>query len=116
MAKLYADENFDYRVVVELRRLGHDVLTAQQAGQAQQRIPDPAVLAFARAQGRAVLTFNRRHFIRLHRQSIHHCGIIVCTKDDDSIALAGRVHLALGNLVNLDDQLVRITRPPPSGP
>ncbi len=33
MAALYADENFDYPVVLELRRLGHDVLTAQEAGQ-----------------------------------------------------------------------------------
>jgi hypothetical protein len=41
MAKLYSDENFDYPVVAELRRLGHDVLTAQQG------IPDPTVLAFA---------------------------------------------------------------------
>src|SRR5438445_11226533 len=67
MAKLYTDEDFDYPVVTQLRLLSHDVLTAQQAGQAQQRVPDPAVLAFAVAQGRALLTYNRRHFIRLHR-------------------------------------------------
>lgn len=29
---LYADENFPLRVVEELRRLGHDVLTALQDG------------------------------------------------------------------------------------
>jgi len=113
MAKLYADENFDYPVVPQLRLLGHDVRTAQEAGQAQQRIPDPAVLAFAVAQGRTVLTYNRRHFIRLHRLSSSHCGIIVCTKDDDSIALAGRIHQALATLASLDGQLVRVIRPPP---
>jgi hypothetical protein len=116
MANLYADENFDYPVVVELQRLGHDVLTAQRAGQAQQGIPDPAVLAFASAQGRAVLTFNRRHFIRLHLHSSVHSGIITCTKDDDSIALAGRIHLRILSLVTLDGQLVRITRPSSSSP
>lgn len=45
IARLYADENFDEPVVEELRRLGYDVLTAQEAGQRKQ--PDPAVLAFA---------------------------------------------------------------------
>ena len=80
MARMYADENFDYPVVQELRLLGHDVLTAQEAGQAQQRVPDSGVLAFATAQGRAVLTFNRRDFIRLHGRSSAHSGIIVCTR------------------------------------
>jgi hypothetical protein len=79
LTPLYADEDFDYPVVEELRRLGYDVLTVPEAGQAGQ--PDPAVLAYAVGQGRAVLTHNRRHFIRLHRQSPFHCGIIVCTRD-----------------------------------
>lgn len=116
MANLYADENFDYPVVFELRQLGHDVLTAQEASQAQQRVPDAAVLAFATARGRAVLTFNRRDFIRLHRRGTPHSGVIVCTKDDDSIALASRIHQAFANLADLDGQLLRITRPPPGPP
>src|SRR5438874_11464206 len=33
MVKLYSDEDFSFPVVEELRRLGHDVLTAQEAGQ-----------------------------------------------------------------------------------
>jgi hypothetical protein len=112
MARLYADENFDYPVVEQLRLLGHDVLTAQEAGQAQQRIPDPAVLAFAIAQNRAVLTFNRRHFIRLHHQTRPHFGIIVCTRDDDSVALANRIHQVILNGSPLDDQLLRVNLPP----
>lgn len=116
MASLYADENFDYPVVEQLRLLGHDVLTAQQAGQAQQQIPDTAVLAFATTNGRAVLTFNRRHFIRLHFQSPSHGGIIVCTRDEDSFALAGRIHQALSSISGRHGQLLRITRPPPASP
>ena len=114
MARLYADENFDYPVVIQLRLLGHDVLTAQEAGQAQQRIPDPAVLAFATALGRAVVTYNRRHFNRLHLQSASHRGVITCTKDDDSLALAGRIHQAIAGLTSLDGRLIRIMKPPPS--
>lgn len=49
-----------------LRQLSHDIVTAQEAGQANQGIEDNAVLAYASEQGRAVLTFNRRHLIRLH--------------------------------------------------
>lgn len=65
MRRLYADEDFDYPVVEELRRIGHDVLTAQEAGQANRSIPDETVLAFAAEQGRAVISFNRRDFIQL---------------------------------------------------
>jgi hypothetical protein len=47
MALLYADENFDFPVVVTLRRLGHDVLTVQEARRAGAQ--DPEVLADATA-------------------------------------------------------------------
>jgi predicted nuclease of predicted toxin-antitoxin system len=110
MASLYADEDFDYPVVEELRQLGHDVLTVQEAGQRGQG--DRAVLAYAISQGRTVMTHNRRHFIRLHHQTPSHCGIIVCTRDQNSAALAGRIHQAIANQPNLDNQLIRIYRPP----
>jgi hypothetical protein len=111
MARLYADENFAYPVVAELRRLGHDVLTAQEAGQANQSIPDDAVLAFAAARQRAVLTFNRRHFVRLHTRGRSHAGVIVCTRDPDTGGLAARIHEAVSSCPALDAQLIRITRP-----
>lgn len=93
MARLYADEDIPYGVVEELRRMGHDVLTVQEAGQAQGQ--DPQVLAYAIAQGRAVRTHNRRHFIRLHRQTSSHRGIIICTRDSDDVALAQRIDQAI---------------------
>lgn len=80
MARLYTDEHFPFRVTQHLRTLGHDVLTAQEAGNADQSIPDEAVLTYATAQQRAVLTMNRRHFVRLHRQQPSHCGIIIALK------------------------------------
>ena len=36
MAALYADEDFSYPVIQRLRQLGHDIVTAQEAGQANQ--------------------------------------------------------------------------------
>ena len=111
MAALYADENFHYAVVAALRQLGHDVLRVQEAGQANQGIPDADVLAFAIPLGRAVRPFNYRHFIRLHHPMQPHKGIIVCTYDPDVSALAIRNHQALVNCPNLDNQLLRVNRP-----
>ncbi len=111
MARLYADEDFDLRVVIELRRLGHDVSTAQEAGQGNRRTRDAEVLAFAVSQGRAVLTFNRRHFITLHRSTGSHHGILVYTRDVDVLALASRIEQALLDFPDLRDQLLRINRP-----
>jgi predicted nuclease of predicted toxin-antitoxin system len=109
MASFYDDEDFDYPVVVELRRLAHDVLTVREAGQAGQK--DPAVLAFASNQSRAVLTYNRRHFIRLHRQTPFHSGIVICTRDPDFVALASRIHHEVISRPDLANRLIRVYRP-----
>jgi len=111
VASLYADENFPLPVVYELRTFGHDVLTAQEAGQAGHSIPDDQVLAFATAQGRAVLTLNRRHFIKLHSSSPSHGGIIVCTYDRDFAGQARRVDAEIKRVPNLSGVLIRVNRP-----
>jgi len=112
MARFYANENFRLPVVEDLMLLGHDVLTSLQAGTANLSIPDEAVLEFAKLNNRILLTFNRRHFIRLHRHNPIHPGIIVCTEDNDHQALAQRIHDAfLANDGNLENQLVRVNRP-----
>jgi predicted nuclease of predicted toxin-antitoxin system len=56
MARFYADEQFPFPVVELLRTLGHDVLTVQEAGNADRGIPDEEVLAFAISQERSILT------------------------------------------------------------
>lgn len=113
MARLYADENFPLPVVEELRRLGHDVLTIHEAGQARQAIPDETVLAFACTDHRAVLTLNRKHFIRLHLAQPEHAGIIVCTFDPDFRGQAERIHVAIEPETQLSGQLIRVNRPAP---
>lgn len=112
MARLYSNENFPLPVALELRRLGHDVLTIQEAGKAEQAVPDEEVLSFATAEGRTLLTLNRKHFIHLHRQSQEHAGIIVCTYDADFIAQAHRIHTAIAVETGLGGQLIRVNRPP----
>ena len=112
MARLFADENFPLAVVEALRGLGHEVETALDAGRANRGIRDADVLAYAHGEVRAVLTLNRRHFVRLHLEGRAHSGIVVCTRDDDFLALALRIHSALATLPNLTGQVVRISRPP----
>ncbi|MGP1375419.1 MAG: DUF5615 family PIN-like protein [Almyronema sp.] len=111
MAKLYADEGFSKKVSILLGELGHDVLTVQAAGQANQRIPDTEVLEFASRRGRAVLTVNRADFIRLHKQNSTHAGIIVCTEDLNRQRLANRIHAAILNAAALEGKLIRVNRP-----
>jgi predicted nuclease of predicted toxin-antitoxin system len=115
MAKFYADEQFPKDTTVALQSLGHDVLTVQAAGNANQRIPDEDVLAFATAQGRAVLTLNRSDFIQLHQQSCEHAGIIACTENPDFERLAVKIHEMVSTFDSLQSQLIRIYRDPQTG-
>jgi hypothetical protein len=111
LAALYADENFPHGTVVALRALGHDVLTAFEAGRANQAIADEAVLADAQRLGRAVLTLNRWEFVRLHSQHREHAGIVVCTVDVDFERQAARIDAELRGRGALRGVLVRVNRP-----
>ena len=114
MARCYSNENFPHHVVRELRELGHDVLTSLDAGQANRRIPDDEVLAFAATESRVLLTQNRRDFLRLHNfGKIPHFGIVLCTADEDFAGQAHRIHDALTRACgDLRNMLVRVNRPP----
>ncbi len=109
-ARLYSNENFPLPVVEALRLLGYDVLTTRDAGKANEGIPDDEVLEFACQQDRAVITHNRKDFIRLHQTRTDHSGIIVCTTNPDFTALAEKIHAQLEGLPNLKGQLVRVNR------
>jgi hypothetical protein len=111
MARVYANENFPMPVVEELRRIGHDVLTIQETGKAGQSISDEEVLVFASADSRAVLTLNRKHFIRLHNASQEHAGIIVCSFDPDFLEQARRIQASIASQAKLSGQLIRVNRP-----
>lgn len=112
MSQLYANENFPLPVVTALRHYGHDVLTIQETGYANQAMTDEAVLRFATIEKRIVLTFNRKHFIQLHQKNQQHAGIIACTYDSDFVALAQRIHQALTlHPEQMDGKLIRIYRP-----
>jgi len=110
MARLYSNENFPLPVVEELRELGHDVLTIQETGKANQATSDEDVLVFANEKQRILLTLNRRHFIRLHNKRQPHAGVLACTFDPDFSALAKRIDDAIREEGNFSQKVVRINR------
>jgi predicted nuclease of predicted toxin-antitoxin system len=111
MARLYADEQFPRVVSQLLRNMGNDVLTVQEAGNANLGIPDDQVLAFAIRNNRTVVTINRLDFIKLHRSNSEHFGIIVCTNDSDRPRMASRINKAIAIQESLQGKLIRVVRP-----
>jgi hypothetical protein len=78
--RLYLDEDTQRRGLVRaIEARGYDVLTTFEAGRAA--FSDEDQLTYSAAEGRAILTFNSRDFVRLHREYLggnrSHAGIIV---------------------------------------
>ena len=77
--RLYLDRHINIRLAVDLRGRGYDALTTQDAK--KDTASDEEQLAFATAEGRAILTFNIRAFAPLHAEwqaaARLHAGIIV---------------------------------------
>ncbi len=112
MARFYSNENFPLPVVEALRVLGHDVLTSLEAGNANAATPDAEVLVFAAAQKRVLLTVNRLHFLRLHRENDgDHAGLCLCTFDPDFSGQAQRIHKCLGEEEDFRGRVLRVYRP-----
>jgi hypothetical protein len=107
---LYADENFPLRVVEELRRLGHDVITAYEDGRANQSVTDRQLLERATEIGRPLLTLNRVDFKRLHFRFSEHAGIIICTEDPDRVGQAQRIAESIAATGDLAGKLGRVYR------
>jgi predicted nuclease of predicted toxin-antitoxin system len=103
-ARLYLDHHVKTRLAVDLRGLGFDVLTCEEAG--QRSASDEDQLAFATVHNRSIVTFNIRDFAPLHEQwqaaGRAHAGIIV------SQQLGGRQYgLFLQRMLRLLNQITR---------
>ncbi len=76
--KLYLDEDVPLELARQLRLRGYDVLTTHEAGMSGKS--DAEQLAFATAQGRAILTFDNDYYElarQWFRQGRSHGGILV---------------------------------------
>jgi len=111
MTRFYSNENFLLNLVKELRRLGYDVLTSYEAGQANQSISDENVLRFAQEIERVVITLNREDFITLDKQSKAHNRIFICKEDRDYQGQAEEIHeCILKANQSLKGRLIRIKK------
>jgi hypothetical protein len=97
--RILVDEDSQSRHLVRLlREAGHDVLTVNEAE--MRGAMDPTVLAFADAEGRALLTANVRDFRLLHDQGTQHSGVLAVCHDGDPAKDMTRADIVqgLGNL------------------
>lgn len=108
--QFYADENFPIDTVIELRRLGHDVLTMFEDGRANKSIPDESVLKRSTKLDRILLTINRLDFKRLHNSDSNHSGIVICTFDPDFINQARSIDIVCHDADALEGVLLRVYR------
>ena len=111
MIRFYSNENLSLDLVTALRRLGYDVLTSYEARQANQGIPDKAVLHYATTIARCIVTFDRGDFLALHRASHDHFGIVVCREERDYLAQVQVLHDYLQNEgQDLRNRLLRLQK------
>jgi predicted nuclease of predicted toxin-antitoxin system len=88
------------------------VLTSLDAGKANAAVSDSEVLAYAIAEGRILLSNNRRHFLDLHRHRTgDHAGIVLRTFDPDFRGQAQRIDMAVATAEDLRNQVIRVNRP-----
>ena len=77
--RLYLDEHVQASLAQGLRARGVDALTTQEAGNSS--LDDEGQLRFAAAQGRVLLSYNKRHFAKLHYDWMaagrRHAGMIL---------------------------------------
>lgn len=80
---LLVDEDSQAKYLVNLlKSAGHDVLTVNEAH--LSGAPDPSVFAFARDQGRILLTRNCSDFQEIHQIQPNHPGILAVYQNTDA--------------------------------
>lgn len=98
--RLYSDEDMMQKSLLHaLRSNGVNVLTTSEAGMRNRS--DQEQLEYATLQGRVMITFNKGHFLKLHKeymsQGKRHSGIILVTQQEYSIGESVRRILRIVN-------------------
>jgi len=109
MTKLYLDEDCsDKRLKKALIKLGYDVQTTPEAGNIGK--DDKAQLIYAISQNRAIVTHNRKDFLRIHKETPNHSGIIICTQNPNNQQLAEKINEKIINRDELTNLLLRVNK------
>jgi len=105
---LLGDEDFNHKVLKGLADASYDVTSIRDLGLDRQWFSDEDVLKTAIELGRIVLTHNKRDFIRLHRKTNQHPGIITCYQTSDHDTLTGKILQLLEEVDSFENNLFRI--------
>ena len=77
--KLYIDEDIWAGLAAELRQRGYDAINVYEAD--REELENEEQLEYAVSEGRAILSFNKKHYLPLATAFFYackpHCGIIV---------------------------------------
>ena len=87
--RLYLDEDVEVFLADAVRRRGYEVTTTRDCG--NLGMSDLDQIAFARRKGFVILTYNVRHFPRLHYEMLnrneHHPGFIIARQEGFTLTL-----------------------------
>lgn len=118
--RLLLDEDLSGRVAEGLRRRGIDAVSVHEVGRAKQSIADVAQLAYATADGRVLVTYNRGHFqaldIAWRLQGREHAGIVWCTERSIPRHAIGQLVRALAAFTEHHQSLANLCLPLPRPP
>ena len=110
MRLLFADEHVPVAIISELVERGASVLTLTELGLKDLGIEDREVLEIATSYQSTVITFNRKDYLKLHRQGISHGGIILCKYNTPFPMLIDKVYRLLDTEEYFDNQVFRIVQ------
>lgn len=105
---LLRDEDFNHKVLKGLADASYDVTSIKELGLDRQWFSDEDVLKMAIELGRVVLTHNKRDFIRLHRKTDEHQGIITCYQTSDHETLTSKILQLLEEVDSFENKLFRV--------
>ena len=101
----FMDQHYPAAVTQGLRRLGINVLTAQEAGRCG--LPDPDQLTFATAEERIMATFDS-DFLALHQSGTAHAGIAWCPQQKYGIGMLVKLLELLHQVAERDQMRNRV--------
>ena len=111
MTRLFADENIPPRIVQGLQNHGVDIITTTDAQLDNRKTSDPDILAYASGVGRAVITFDRGDYKKLHQQSNAHSGIILLKQNMPLPMLIEKVAALALSQADLSGKVHRVIQP-----
>ena len=111
MTRLFADENIPPRIVQGLQDYGVDIITTTDAQLDNRNTSDPEILTYATRVGRAVITFDRGDYKKLHQQSDAHAGIILLKQNMPLPMLIEKVAALALSQSDLKGKVHRVIQP-----